>query len=225
MKGTIYGKRKNCSTNISGFCQKLRKPHIATKRRKRMSILSEHGTIVAKKNNFKLVEYSSGDVNHYFYRIISKFGDTLDSFYLENKNHCKEAKKRFNEVMKNPMIMSVFALDSDCGDARLGPQDNTLDIELWKRIKGYDNYSVSSNGRVKRNEKILKPDYSSNESGKVMLYKQENGLSVGKSFAVSRLVMMAFGETGDMSGSIVAHKDGNKQNNAIENLCLISKSE
>lgn len=90
--------------------------------------------------------------------------------------------------------------------------------EYWKLIKDYENYMVSSFGRVKniKSNKILKL-YKDKRKGKeylrVCLYK--NGKS--KKYAVHRLVAEAFIPNPDNLPQ-VNHKDENKQNNIVSNL-------
>jgi len=98
-------------------------------------------------------------------------------------------------------------------------------MEIWKDIPGYEGmYQVSNLGNVKslprllRNgyttymskEKLLTPKIASTKYYFVKLCK--NG---EKSFAVHRLVMMAFAGVSNLD---VNHKDLNKLNNNLENL-------
>ena len=106
--------------------------------------------------------------------------------------------------------------------------------EIWKDIKGYEGYyQVSNLGRVKslaryifiiRNrgrqtynqivkEKILKTHKSSN--GYLLVFFKKNNKS--KPFFVHRLVATAFIPNIENKPQ-VNHKDGNKQNNYLDNL-------
>ena len=81
--------------------------------------------------------------------------------------------------------------------------------ELWKPVPGYENYEVSSWGRVRR---IL-----------VLQYDKKNGYpivtvsdgKIAKKKKVHRLVMAAFVGESNMT---VDHIDENKKNNRLENL-------
>lgn len=86
-------------------------------------------------------------------------------------------------------------------------------MEIWKEINGADGYFVSSEGRVRHGDRILKPqrwawDYA--------------GLYVhGKQVTVHRLVAEAF-IPNPQGLTDVNHKDGDKWNNAVENLEWVS---
>lgn len=105
-----------------------------------------------------------------------------------------------------------------------------MNTEVWKNIKGYENYQVSNFGRVKRKsgfdeskhyrkEKILKQN---NAKGyfQVALYKNKKR----KDFKVHRLVCNAF-LINNKNKKQVNHKDGNKLNNNISNLEWCTPSE
>lgn len=111
--------------------------------------------------------------------------------------------------------------------------------EIWRDIKGYEGlYQVSSIGRVKSlerkkqnhsklqivTEKIKQPHQQfgkyKNEYLVVNLYKNNKG----KNMFVHRLVAEAFLDNFNKELE-VNHKDGNKQNNCIENLEMLTRSE
>lgn len=106
-------------------------------------------------------------------------------------------------------------------------------MEIWKDITGYEGiYQVSNLGRVKRIGKyrnqykewnsnvLLKPIDNSN--GYLFVTLSKNNKT--KQFYIHRLVAYAFIENTDKLPE-VNHKDGNKQNNQIENLEWVTCSE
>lgn len=107
--------------------------------------------------------------------------------------------------------------------------------EIWKDIEGYEGlYQISNLGRVKSlkryskyknskrfiNEKIIKLQKSKNGYLRVELCKN----NIKKKYLIHRLVGYAFLNNYDNNLEI-NHKDGNKQNNNVENLEWITRSE
>lgn len=104
--------------------------------------------------------------------------------------------------------------------------------EEWRDVVGYEGlYAVSSLGRVKRladpdsagcmrKERIRKPCPDKNTYFKVNLCKDGKV----KVFFVHRLVAIAFIPTNDYSLQI-NHKNGNKQDNSVENLEWVTCKE
>lgn len=95
--------------------------------------------------------------------------------------------------------------------------------EIWKQIKGgYEEYQVSNFGQIKslknKNEKILHLDKDRHGYMNVRLYKY----GTVKIFKVHRLVAMAFIENPNGFPEI-NHKDGNKENNFVENLEWVTR--
>lgn len=86
-------------------------------------------------------------------------------------------------------------------------------MEIWKEIVGYENYQVSSLGKVKNsNNLILKPCLNGN------YYRHgfsKNNKS--KQMKLHRLIAIAFIPNPE-NLPCINHIDGNKLNNSIENL-------
>lgn len=108
-------------------------------------------------------------------------------------------------------------------------------MEVWKTIKGFENYQVSSYGNVRSIDRLV-PHRTSGElmlKGKLIKpYKTNSGYisvklyknSKQKSFLVHRLIALYFIEN-IKKKSYVNHLDGIKTNNKIENLEWVTNSE
>ncbi len=85
---------------------------------------------------------------------------------------------------------------------------------MWKKIKNYENYSISSEGKVKNltTGKILKPDCI---KGYTRYRLCKNGKAKG--FFGHRLVAEAF-IANNKGSTQINHKDGDKGNNNVDNL-------
>lgn len=96
--------------------------------------------------------------------------------------------------------------------------------EIWKSIEGYEDYVVSNLGRVKslknKSEIILRPILDCHGYLRVNLYK--NG--VRNMLKIHRIVATAFINNPDGLPQ-VNHKDGNKENNVVNNLEWVTESQ
>lgn len=93
--------------------------------------------------------------------------------------------------------------------------------EIWKPVKGFENYLVSNFGKVKRNDVELNPYIDATKYSKVGL-AQGNGKQ--KKFLLHRLVAEVFLPNPE-SKPEVNHIDGNKQNNCVSNLEWVTRGE
>lgn len=91
-------------------------------------------------------------------------------------------------------------------------------MEIWKKIVGFETYSISSEGRI-RNDKRNKSKIAT-----LNKYGYYSSSFSGKNFLIHRLVAQAFISNPD-NKLIVNHIDGNKINNKVENLEWVSSSE
>jgi len=100
-------------------------------------------------------------------------------------------------------------------------------IEIWKDIPGYEHlYQVSNYGKVMRlahgnkREKLLKQSVVTHGYFAVHLFKNK----IKKQIAVHRIVALTFLDNPERKQQ-VNHKDGNKQNNNVENLEWVTAYE
>lgn len=94
--------------------------------------------------------------------------------------------------------------------------------EQWKKIEGY-HYSISSLGRVRNDNTklLLKPSLVSGYY-KVRLVNS----GIVKDFMIHKLVYCIFNDMKEIpQGFVIDHKDGNKINNCLDNLRLVTLSE
>lgn len=94
--------------------------------------------------------------------------------------------------------------------------------EIWKDVEGYKGlYQISNLGRVKSlkdnigNHRILIKKLSLNKNGYFFVRLWKNGIA--KNCYIHRLTMVGFNSNVENKRTI-NHKDGNKQNNNIDNL-------
>lgn len=158
-------------------------------------------------NNLKKIKINGEDkdiCNKCLSKILADT-DNIKSIYL-NWRGCEQHEKAKNvpPIYRN----KEFAYDT--------PIEN----EIWKPIKGFEGlYEVSNMGRIKSlpREIILKQGVIVKGYLGVCLYKNKKGHSK----RVHRLVAQAFLDDFDKYES-VNHKDGNKQNNCVSNLEMVT---
>jgi NUMOD4 motif/HNH endonuclease len=94
--------------------------------------------------------------------------------------------------------------------------------EEWIDIDGFDNYQVSTNGRIRNkvNNKILKPNTDSGGYSQVGLYK--NGIRY--TVLLHKIVATSF-ITNDQGFKEIDHKNRNKLDNSVQNLRWCSRSD
>lgn len=92
----------------------------------------------------------------------------------------------------------------------------------WKKINGFSHYSASSDGKIRNDKtnKILKPWKTKNDYNVVSL--GENGVVVKR--YVHRLICETFIDN-PKNKPQVNHKNGNKDDNRIENLEWVTSKE
>lgn len=105
-----------------------------------------------------------------------------------------------------------------------------LEGEEWKPILGFSGYMVSNKGRVKRYlaryENFILLNLSNNIVNNRLYVSMQSDSGKTKNLQVSRLVGFTFlGDSYSEDKNTINHKDGNVQNNCVENLEWISQSE
>ena len=91
--------------------------------------------------------------------------------------------------------------------------------EVWKSIKGYDMYEVSSLGNIKSHHKsgrILRFDLDKDGYHIVRLYKDKKL----KAFKVHRLVYCTFNDVDITTDLLTCHKNDIRNDNRLSNLFL-----
>ena len=96
-----------------------------------------------------------------------------------------------------------------------------MENEIWIVINDYPLYSISNLGNVKNNKTNLhlKIDHNKNGYCQVKLYNPKP-----KTKTIHRLVALHFIENSENKQE-VNHKDGNKENNCVDNLEWVTKKE
>lgn len=108
-----------------------------------------------------------------------------------------------------------------------GPIPQILDGETWRSVVGHDGeYEVSTRGRVRSLDRVVskhrgKTEYRYHVHGRVLSARVERGYGYvalrSRNTLVHRIVAHAFlGE--QPSGTVVCHRNGDRSNNAPENL-------
>jgi hypothetical protein len=92
----------------------------------------------------------------------------------------------------------------------------------WKQYQN-TNYMVSKDGEVYNTKTNIILKQTPNKSGYIRYTLRINNQNVSKQAHI--LVMEVWGNQEILSNQVVNHKDGNKTNNNIENLEVVSKSE
>ena len=96
-------------------------------------------------------------------------------------------------------------------------------VELWKDVEGYEGkYMVSNHGNIwsHNKQKIMVPSFCKDKYLKVSLHKGGEQ----KTKQVHRIVAEAFLENKDNKPQ-VNHRDGNKENNRLDNLEWVTAKE
>lgn len=100
--------------------------------------------------------------------------------------------------------------------------ENVQNMEIFKDIKGYPDYQISNKGRVWNCKRQRYVAQHKNNRGYYMVHLNAvNGKR--KTELVHRLVALTFIDNPNNLPE-VEHKDRNRENNCVDNLCWISRS-
>ena len=154
----------------------------------------------------------------------------INNFHISDKKCIFDVHSR--PTLENNILSSHFieAPVGRCGfDLRAFfiIMDTTKETEVWKEINGYDGYHISSLGRVKSTKRcrvdhdiIMKPSFDGRGYLQVCLYN--NGK--GKTLKIHKLMAIAFlNHKQNGMREVINHKDGNKENNNIDNIEVVSQ--
>ena len=96
-----------------------------------------------------------------------------------------------------------------------------INIENWRLVSGYDNYEVSSHGRVRNNTNGYIMKQTILNTGYIRTWLTKDGER--KHHMVHRLIAFAFLDRND-EHTEVDHLDHNKSNNMVSNLRWVTTS-
>jgi len=96
-------------------------------------------------------------------------------------------------------------------------------VENWKQIPNWPMYEVSDNGRVRRGQKVLTPNWTGSV-GKQYLSVSLTYQGRRRCARVHQLVAEAF-IGAKPAGLHTAHLDGDRQNNSLPNLAYLTPSQ
>lgn len=90
----------------------------------------------------------------------------------------------------------------------------------WRRVPGYEEYEVSSEGHVRRGVRPIKPTSGNSGHLKVTLYNgsMHGAAARGWSTHIHRLVALSFIGPAPSPNSVVRHLNGHPSDNRVENL-------
>ena len=134
--------------------------------------------------------------------------DYRKEWYVQNKEKARtySRKRHYENVTKKRIETALASISED----------------EWKPISGFESYHINENGEIlNKFGKKLKPGKLSNGYSHVSL---SNDTIKGKHMYVHQLVWITF--KGEIpQGLLVCHKDTDRGNNALDNLCLMTHKE
>ena len=95
-------------------------------------------------------------------------------------------------------------------------------MEVWKQVEGYENYKVSSHGRLRNTKTRTYLNGSADKRGYIIMGLSKQNKC--RNYVLHRLIAQAFIENPERK-EIVKHRDGNNGNNNVTNLYWMSFAE
>ena len=137
----------------------------------------------------------------------------------QHSNYHKEWYTKHKERVRSEIKRKYY---EEVTKKRMEEALSTISDDEWKPIPGFENYRINEKGDViNKFGKLLKPGKLSNGYMHVSLSNDE---VKGKHVYVHHLVWLTFvGEIPE--GLLICHKDTNRQNNALDNLCAMTHKE
>ena len=170
---------------------------------------------------------------------LSSLDDRFKNYYFVNEEGIIKSVKGTEKLLKPQKHTNGYVLITNNGKRKNISKSELIDIysngnlvedlegEEWKWIEGYEGrYLISTKGRirtytVKGRGKLIHP--SKNKRGYLLVQLTNNNGEI-KGFLVHQLVGRTF-IPNPLDLETINHKDFNKENNSIENLEWMSKSD
>ena len=205
------------------------------------SYYDDNNNFVIGENDMKLAQslIKAGSEHRKFMRQIFVSVDITapDYWYKEFSTYkvgvVENSTSTMHKIMSKPFTADMFECKGMRGykkEVKQKPNEIDEDTELWKRHPKYSNYMISNQGRVKHltyvNNKTIKERLlcgSLHNDGYIFV-SICLGNSKYKQIPKHRLVAETWIENPNNKPEI-NHKDGNKQNNSIDNLEWCTSSE
>ena len=166
--------------------------------------------------------------NYLVHRLIAQtFIPNLNNLPIVNH---KDGNKTNNCVDNLEWVSSsenrIHAVKTEISNLAYGERikinKENIDLNNWKQYKDTD-YYISREGQVWNSKTGILLKQTPNQSGYIRYILRINNQSVSKQAHI--LVIETWGDKDILSGQVVNHIDGNKSNNNISNLEVISKQE